>query len=328
MSLILLLGLALAGAAAQPDVAGAQDPPMLKRYEGSWILGYRSSAYDRLTVPLAAPVRSGSAFSLPREQVAEGRHTRVLYVAPDGRSPLEVFRNYADALGAAGFATLYTCDDDACGPQGALPKRFLYTREQELDNHGQVSSMAFSQPSEPHFLAAKLSRPEGDVVVTVYAARENFASWKDLTWNRALVLVDVVEAAPMEAGKVTVDAEAMGRDLGSGGRAALYGLSFDSNSATLTAQSDPTLAEIARLLGNRPELKLYVVGHTDNVGDLAFNLDLSRRRAEAVVSALTSRYKVDPSRLQAQGVGPLSPVAPNDSEPGRALNRRVELVPR
>ena len=160
------------------------------------------------------------------------------------------------------------------------------------------------------------------------AARENFASWKDLTWNRALVLVDVVEAAPMEAGKVTVDAEAMGRDLGSGGRAALYGLSFDSNSATLTAQSDPTLAEIARLLSNRPELKLYVVGHTDNVGDLAFNLDLSKRRAEAVVAALTSRYKVDPSRLQAQGVGPLSPLAPNDGEPGRALNRRVELVPR
>jgi outer membrane protein OmpA-like peptidoglycan-associated protein len=73
-------------------------------------------------------------------------------------------------------------------------------------------------------------------------------------------------------------------------------------------------------------LKLYVVGHTDNVGVLATNVELSRRRAAAVVQVLTSQYGVDAGRLLAYGDGPYAPLASNDSEDGRMLNRRVELV--
>lgn len=75
-----------------------------------------------------------------------------------------------------------------------------------------------------------------------------------------------------------------------------------------------------------PLLKLHVVGHTDNVGDLDYNLKLSKARAEAVVNELVSKHKIAADRLKAHGVGPLSPVSSNDSEEGRALNRRVELV--
>lgn len=325
----LLLFLAGAPARAQQaDVAGAADHPLLRRYEGSWILGYRQLAFDAFALPLAAPVRAGGALSLPKQQVVEGRRTRLLYVSPDGRSPLEVFRNYAGALGQAGFQTLFTCEEDACGAAGALPKRFLYTEALELDNRGQVTSMAFSQPSEQRYLASRLVRPEGDVYVSVYVARENFASWKELTWDRALVLVDVIETAPMEVGKVQVDADALARDLATAGRAAIYGVLFETGSAALQPGSEPTLREIARLLEINSSLKLYVVGHTDDVGEFAFNMDLSRRRAEAVVRALASDYNIQLNRLEAAGVGPLAPVAPNTSEQGRALNRRVELVPR
>ncbi len=314
--------------AAPADPAGASDHPLLHRYEGSWILGYRQSAFDSLSLPLAAPAKTGSAWSLPKQQDVEGRRTRLLYVAPDARTPLEVYRNYADALRGAGFVELFSCAESACGGDEPLVRRFLYAGAQQLDTRGQPSTMAFSQPSEPRYLAAKLSRPEGDVYVSLFVARENFAGFKEQTWNRTLTLIDIVETAPMEAGKVTVDADALGRDLISAGRAALYGVSFDTGSATLRPESQPTLAEIARLLGNKPELKLYVVGHTDDVGEMKANLDLSWRRAEAVVQALVSQYKVDPGRLTAEGVGPLAPVAPNTSEQGRALNRRVELVPR
>ncbi len=325
--LCLLLGLN-AALAAPSDVPASKDHPLLQRYEGSWILGYRQTAFGALSLPLAAPVRAGNAWTLPKQQPVEGRHTRLLYVSPDGRSSLEVSRNYADALARAGFQTLFSCEEEACGAQGTLSKRFLYTDALELDNKGQTSSMAFSQPSEQRYLAAKLARPEGDVYVSIFVARENFATWKDLTWNRALVLVDIVEMAPMEAGKVAVDADALGRDLTTAGRAAVYGVSFDTNSATLQPESQSTLREIARMLEANPGLKLYVVGHTDNVGDMATNLDLSRRRAEATVQALVNQYKIQPERLEAAGVGPLAPVAPNASEQGRALNRRVELVPR
>ena len=81
------------------------------------------------------------------------------------------------------------------------------------------------------------------------------------------------------------------------------------------------------LLAAQPALKLLVVGHTDNVGDFAGNLDLSKRRAESVISVLASQYKVDRKRLSPFGVSFASPVAPNTSEDGKAKNRRVELVP-
>ena len=71
-----------------------------------------------------------------------------------------------------------------------------------------------------------------------------------------------------------------------------------------------------------------MVGHTDNVGAMDYNRDLSSRRAAAVVAALVGEHGVGGARLQAEGVGPLSPVASNDEEAGRALNRRVELVSR
>ena len=96
--------------------------------------------------------------------------------------------------------------------------------------------------------------------------------------------------------------------------------------ADVKPESDATLAEIAKLLQQTPGLKLYVVGHTDNVGTLASNLDLSKRRGDAVVKVLSTRYSIAATRLSSQGDGPTAPVASNESEEGRAKNRRVELV--
>ena len=86
------------------------------------------------------------------------------------------------------------------------------------------------------------------------------------------------------------------------------------------------LEEIAKLLKASPDLKILVVGHTDNQGEVKYNQDLSKRRAESVVKALTSEYGIAGGRLSAHGVGMLSPVASNDSDDGKAKNRRVELV--
>ena len=69
-----------------------------------------------------------------------------------------------------------------------------------------------------------------------------------------------------------------------------------------------------------------MVGHTDNVGNFKYNMNLSKRRAEAVVRELTEKYRIKRDRLKAFGVGPLAPVASNKTEKGRAKNRRVEIV--
>ncbi|MDH3581052.1 MAG: OmpA family protein, partial [Hyphomicrobiales bacterium] len=87
-------------------------------------------------------------------------------------------------------------------------------------------------------------------------------------------------------------------------------------------------AEIAKLLKARPKLKLFVVGHTDNQGKLAYNRTLSQRRAESVVAYLNKVHRVKNARLVPHGLGFLAPVATNRTEAGRQKNRRVELVER
>jgi len=126
--------------------------------------------------------------------------------------------------------------------------------------------------------------------------------------------------------EVIADAKSLARDISSTGHASVYGIHFDFNKATVKPESEPTLKEIAKLLKQNAKLNLYVVGHTDSVGKISYNMKLSQTRAEAVVKALVTKYGVSPNRLSPYGVGPLAPVSSNKTEEGRALNRRVELV--
>lgn len=120
--------------------------------------------------------------------------------------------------------------------------------------------------------------------------------------------------------------EAFAKEIGEKGKVAIYGIHFDTNKAEVKPESEPALKEVTRLLLQNPELKLYVVGHTDNVGKFEYNMKLSQARAESVVKELTSKFGVASDRVVPYGVGPLSPVASNKTEEGRAKNRRVELI--
>jgi outer membrane protein OmpA-like peptidoglycan-associated protein len=141
------------------------------------------------------------------------------------------------------------------------------------------------------------------------------------------VALDVVDAGAMVQNMVTVSASDMSKAITSTGRVALYGILFDTAKADIKAESKPALQEIAKLLKTEPALKLRVVGHTDNQGNLQSNIVLSKQRAEAVNAALASQHGIAASRLAAFGVADLAPVASNADEAGRGKNRRVELVP-
>lgn len=135
----------------------------------------------------------------------------------------------------------------------------------------------------------------------------------------------VVEKQAMKQ-DVTIDAKAMTKDLSNSGRVAIYGILFDTGKSELKPESEPSLIEIAKLLNQNPSLKVYIVGHTDMIADLALNMRLSQARAQAVVDALVSKHGIASTRLIAFGNGPYAPVASNKTEDGRAKNRRVELV--
>ena len=138
--------------------------------------------------------------------------------------------------------------------------------------------------------------------------------------------LDIVEAKAMDTKMVTVSAGEMATGIANAGSVAVYGILFDTNSATVKTESTPTLDEIAKLLKEQPTLRLLVVGHTDNVGTFEFNMDLSQRRAASVIDALAKKYAVDAKRLTPVGVSFASPVASNKTEDGKAKNRRVQLV--
>jgi outer membrane protein OmpA-like peptidoglycan-associated protein len=125
---------------------------------------------------------------------------------------------------------------------------------------------------------------------------------------------------------IVANADVFSSDLKTTGHSAVYGIYFDTGKSAIKPESEQAIGEIAKLLKSDAGLKVYVVGHTDNVGGLEANMKLSQDRADAVVQALVSAHGIVASRLKAYGDGPFAPVASNDAEEGRAKNRRVELV--
>ncbi len=326
---ILATVLAVVGCLASPafaqdftaDAPGARDPDDLKRIEGALIFGYDQSGFDEVTVPTGKVGYERAESS----EVFEGPRTRLLYAVPGDRSPLEVIRNYEAELAEAGYKTLYECGKLDCGPVSAMSK-FLYPPSGQLKTLGRVTAAAFSLPrDDQRYLLAR--NAETGRTVSLYAAYETFDHFPQL-FEKTIVLLDVVEGKPLARRMEFVSAQEMALSLEASGRVSLYGVQFAHDSDVLTPESEPSLAEISKFLAAAPDVQVFVVGHTDMTGGYAYNMDLSQRRAASVVAALTGKYGIKSARLEAAGVGPLAPVGENQTEDGRALNRRVELVRR
>jgi OOP family OmpA-OmpF porin len=292
------------------DVAGSQDHPLVSRFPGSVIMKYRSADFDRFEMPLG---KATAKDEFTEVRPVEGKMTWIAYRIPRERSTVEVERSYAEALRKAGFEILYECHTEReCG------NWFSYAFTHGVDPTEVYAGEVPDEAGE-HYFAARRDGPSGETYVVVYAYP---AVLKDFHIAR----VRVVEVGSMAEDLVTVNAAAMAKGIEEAGHIALYGLRFATDSAEIAPESEATLAEMATFLRENPETSVYVVGHTDDTGALSHNMDLSQRRAEAVARALVSRYEIAAARVVARGVGPLAPVVSNDTEDGRARNRRVELV--
>ncbi len=137
--------------------------------------------------------------------------------------------------------------------------------------------------------------------------------------------VEVVEPKGMGNSMVKSNSNAIASALETSGKIALEDIYFDTAKATLKPESADAIAQIAKALTAHPALKVEIDGHTDNMGTAESNLVLSQHRAESVRTELVAKG-IGASRLTAKGFGQGKPVAANDSETGRAKNRRVELV--
>src|SRR5690606_1284277 len=134
----------------------------------------------------------------------------------------------------------------------------------------------------------------------------------------------VVEREGFVQTAALLPADALKQQLDADGRVAIE-VNFAVDKADILPESQPQIDQVLALLREDPSLRLSIDGHTDATGDAAHNQRLSEARAKSVVAALSSQG-IEASRLQAKGHGQSQPVADNDTDEGRAKNRRVELV--
>jgi OmpA-OmpF porin, OOP family len=271
------------------------DHPLITPYAGSR-MGPRTfedyNEYHRI-------VGVDNAARALETQRLEGRLTRIRYNNPSGRSTFEIIRNYRAALESRGFRPDWECNGRAeCGTTWGWSR---------------TNGLNVGVGGDVRYFTGKLSWNDVDAYVSV-GVNPHY------TW------VHVLESTPMDTGMVQVSADALAAGLEADGRIELQGIYFDTGQASLRPESNAAIEQVAQLLRQQPGLQLRVVGHTDSSGDFQANVNLSQERAEAVRLALVGSHGIDAARLTAQGVGPSVPVASNDTEEGRARNRRVELV--
>ncbi len=252
---------------------------------------------------------------------------------PRAARTLEVVRNYTNELEGKGAKTLFQCSKTECGEEfhklhgvpRALKPETSYSRER-LALTANVLEYVDPAADQRLWVGQWTREGAGDVLVSIYAATQTGGSNGDISnalKGRVLVMLDVLETKAMQQNLAFVTAEQIGGALGKDGRVALYGIAFDFDKADLKPESDKQLAEMANLLKSSAALKVFIVGHTDNKGTLAYNTDLSQRRADSVARALAAKFGIAADRMVSKGVGPLSPLASNDNEDGQEPARRT-----
>jgi len=326
------------------DIQGARDNSLLKRYEGSFIVNYEQVAFTDFKVPLSPleltdrrDSRNNNLYLPKKEMKLEGPRTRLTYIVPAGRSPLEVLRNYEDVVKEAGGQVLFTCKAEECGGhphrssggggnKSSLMMYFFMEAQVKEPLYSTGYCALTDHIDDQRYFTGKIPQSTGDAYVTVHTYKLNAHSSCKALNDQTIAVVYVLEPKAREQKMVVVKADEMARALNATGRIALYGIFFDTDKTDIKSESTPTLNEIGQLLKTNPKLAILVVGHTDNQGAYDYNLDLSKRRADAVVKALTASYGADAKRMRGAGAGMMAPSATNDTEEGRAKNRRVEIV--
>ncbi|HDZ57899.1 MAG TPA: OmpA family protein [Pseudomonas xinjiangensis] len=286
----------------------AEDHSLLSRYPGARIREFTHEEYQQFTLPTGTVSAYRNADDFDNVQLI-GDLTKHFYLL-ENVSTLKVYENYKNALKTADFEILYECSLGDCGSS---------TDVRALGALIATTGNVYNYYRDPYYLVARRDTLTGPAYIGLFIGR-----------YRAETAVQqvVVETRDAQVDLIAINTDLLHRELEESGRASIYGIYFDTNKSEVKPESKAAMDTVADLLEEYPELQLYVVGHTDDVGAVEYNVSLSSDRADAVVKRLVTEHGIDPKRLHAAGVGPFSPSAANNSEEGRKLNRRVELVTR
>ncbi|MEM8800002.1 MAG: OmpA family protein [Pseudomonadota bacterium] len=244
----------------------------------------------------------------------EGRVRTALHHMPTGRSTLESFRAYQRAISQMGYSEIFSCKNrDGC--KGNMT--YMMVTSRKVRGVTPFNDVRYA-----------LFKREAGGATEYLALMATGADNGNPERMRRFVMIDALTTEAEETEIEFLTASDMARSIASDGTVSLYGIEFANASAEILPSSMPTLKEMAAYLKSAPEQKILIVGHTDNVGDMAYNRELSEKRAQAVRAHLASEHDIPETQMASYGVGFLAPKASNTSEEGRARNRRVEIVAR
>ena len=300
------------------DKTGSGDYPGISRYEGAVIQEYQVINYTDFYLGLGEPVEkdfAGHGKFFKKSITVKGKLFNIQYLIPIQEGVLKLYENYNNALKLANYNILYvehnknSCfysEDYYGGDAGPLTK-------QTRDFYGVKCDKDY------YYVVAKGVRDSLDIYLALYICPGG-------NYGQDFVIVNqsVIEAVPLELGLVKADNIA--QNIRFTGHSIFYDIHFATGSDKIEESSNAQIKEIASYIQANPNKKYFIVGHTDNVGDFASNITLSENRAKNVMNELISKYNVDANQLKAYGVANLSPVTSNNTDKGKARNRRVEIV--
>lgn len=291
MIILFVLTIAFPAAAAwnEPNVAEAKEYRLMKYYPHARVMEYEVKEFD--SAKMVTAYTKGADEPAVFEDI-EGRLVYYHYEHKPSTSTLQIVRQYDNLLKAQGFEVIIS-------GKGAIMKG-LGINDDDGDGY-----YRWDEPGR------------GVLWIHVHAF---YNGGRDAPESQ----VTIVEAKAMEQ-TLLANAATMMSVLESTGRVAVYGVNFGAATATITPDSEAVLDEVQKLLDDSPALRIGIEGHTDNVGEPAANRKLSADRA-ASVKAWMVAHGIDAARLETLGFGDTKPVADNDSDDGRAKNRRVELI--
>ncbi len=315
---------------ALEDMPGSADHPKLNRVAGTTIVAHFQSDYAEHEFITEGSKRLKEI----KTEYKEGKLTRLVYSIPAEQTALFTFRNYQETFAKLGTVKeVYTCKKTQC-PSG-IGNAFVWSKDKRIPtNIKTVNKMYQIKPynRDPFYWYGEIQADNAKYDVAFFSAAVNVKDGniakEGFEKGRTFIHLDIIEKSEFKSDITIVEASKIQQSITDKGHVALYGLFFDTGKDQLTAESKPALTEIAKALKADNALKVYVVGHTDNVGSLTTNQQLSERRAASIIKSLSSDFDIDQSRMTPIGVGLAAPVSTNDTEEGRALNRRVELVKR
>jgi OOP family OmpA-OmpF porin len=303
LTLLIICGAPFSAVRAQQDVATATDHPLLRRAAGARIID-KDSKEGACVIPLGPA--QGNQFTQSRE--FQGRLTRITYAEPPGRSVGAVYQELLQQLRTAGVQVLFSCSNKACGTGPGA---------------GGYCNVPWNRSNEQRQLTGSIQGPTETAIISLHVQTP-----QDSPGLRGMTNLSVVEISPpggtgqVGAGMATTELA----PLVSNGFVELREPLFNRGSANLVPEAEGVLRSVAALLNQNPQLKVFVVNHTNNGEQWQSELDLSLARARMIVRTLVSKYGVSNTRLVPEGLGRFAPVASNRTDDGRGRNTRTVLV--